>query len=385
MLFKKISIIMVLSIAFTWCCSCASDEKSNVETSFGKEYFEEKSSETFGETKDIFTSEQSEEFHESISKEDDSMSNEGISVDPLEVGFEQIKNPFLENAADPFIMRNGDKYYYIFSTGVSIYISSFDSLSNVTLKGAKCVFAPMNGTEYSRDIWAPELHFIDGSWYIYFAACDGNNENHRMFVLKSKTEDPMGEYDFIGKVSDSTDRWAIDGTVFTYKDEMYFAWSGWMTDKNIAQRIYIAKMSSPTQISSERVCISIPTYRWETRGGRPKVNEGPAVITDGEYLSIIYSASGSWCDDYCLGQLIFEGGDVLNSTNWKKHREPILQKDENRFFGPGHCSIVADEKGVMWLVFHANLESGTGWNGRSGWMYPIRINEDGIVEVIFYD
>ena len=194
----------------------------------------------------------------------------------------------------------------------------------------------------------------------------------------------MGEYEFVGKITDDTDRWAIDGTVFTYKGEMYFCWSGWLGERNVEQRIYIAKMSSPTEISSRRVCISVPTYKWERQGGRPKVNEGPAIVTDGEYLAIVYSASGSWCDDYCLGQLTFKGEDVLSANSWKKHSEPILKTDENRFYGPGHCSFVNDEKGNLWIAFHANLESGTGWDGRSGWMYPVRINGNGIVEILFY-
>lgn len=371
--FLILLLLLIVSIMAFGCDENNESQNSQNENSFSESKYE---SLEFSEESQI---------SDDLSMEDEVTKGHSGFIDPLVVGFEKIQNPFMETASDPFIMKHEGKYYYVYSTGTSIYVSTFNSLSDASLKGAKCVFSPMKGTEYSSDVWAPELHFIDGSWYIYFAACDGENENHRMYVLKSKTDDPMGEYDFIGKITDSTDKWAIDGTVFTYGGEMYFLWSGWMGNKNVAQQIYIAKMSSPTQLSSERVCISVPTYRWETRGGRPKVNEGPTVITDGEYLSIVYSASGSWCDDYCLGQLIFKGGNVLEAMNWRKHNEPILKKDENRFFGPGHCSIVSDENGVLWVVFHANLESETGWNGRSGWMYPIRINENGIVEVVFYD
>jgi GH43 family beta-xylosidase len=143
-------------------------------------------------------------------------------------------------------------------------------------------------------------------------------------------------------------------------------------------------MSSPTTLSSERICISTPTRKWEIQGGSPMINEAPSVIVDGDYLTILYSASGSWCDDYCVGQLLFLGGDVLESKNWKKISEPVLQKQPEKFYGPGHCCIVPDENGVLWMAFHANAESGKGWAGRSGWMYPIRINEKGIVEVILY-
>jgi GH43 family beta-xylosidase len=43
---------------------------------------------------------------------------------------------------------------------------------------------------YSKELWAPELHFIKGKWYMYFAADDGNNNNHRIYVLENPTADP---------------------------------------------------------------------------------------------------------------------------------------------------------------------------------------------------
>lgn len=368
-------LVLCLTIGF---CGCKSD---NIETE-KSESRDDSSAVNIEKTSEDEISRM--ETSENEVSGDEDMANKTNIKDPLKNGFEMIQNPFLKSAADPFITCHDGKYYYIYSTGKAIYISSFDTLKDATMSGSVCVFNPQGETEYSRDIWAPEMHFIDGYWYIYFAGCDGHNENHRMFVLKSKTENPMGEYEFVGKITDDTDRWAIDGTVFTYKGEMYFCWSGWLGEKNVEQRIYIAKMSSPTEISSKRVCISIPTYKWERQGGRPKVNEGPAIVTDGEYLAVVYSASGSWCDDYCLGQLTLEGEDLLSAYSWKKHSEPILKTDENRFYGPGHCSFVNDEKGNLWIAFHANLESGTGWDGRSGWMYPVRINENGIVEIVFY-
>lgn len=70
---------------------------------------------------------------------------------------------------------------------------------------------------YSKELWAPEIHFIQGKWYFYFAADDGNNLNHRMYVLENNSADPMqGEWIFKGKVVDNSDKWAIDGDVFEH-------------------------------------------------------------------------------------------------------------------------------------------------------------------------
>ncbi len=345
------------------------------------------SDESFNDTSEssLFASEESEISEESETTEESSEMSFATSFpDPLEVGFEKYPNPFLGFAADPDIVFKDGKYYYCYSAGGSIFVSSFDDLGEATTHNAARVLSPIEGEPWARDIWAPELHWIDGHWYIYFAGSSGSNEYHRMFVLKSKTEDPMGEYEAPIKLTDPTDKWAIDGTVFKYKGELYYVWSGWPGDENVVQNIYISKMESPTELSGKRLILSMPINSWEKGGGKPLVNEGPYAIVDGDYLTILYSASGSWSDEYCIGQLLFMGGDVLNSKCWKKQPQPILKATKEKFYGPGHCSVVPDKNGVLWMVFHANLEPNKGWAGRSGWMYPIRINENGVVEVVLY-
>lgn len=79
---------------------------------------------------------------------------------------------------------------------------------------AHVVWRPEQGTAYSQELWAPELHYIDGAWYIYVAADDGNNANHRMYVLKSTSGDPTKAFEFVGKISDSTDKWLLTARFF---------------------------------------------------------------------------------------------------------------------------------------------------------------------------
>lgn len=45
------------------------------------------------------------------------------------------------------------------------------------------------------NLWAPELHAIGGNLYIYFAMDDGNNDYHRMYVIKAyDPSNPMGDW-----------------------------------------------------------------------------------------------------------------------------------------------------------------------------------------------
>lgn len=208
----------------------------------------------------------------------------------------------------------------------------------------------------------PILQFVKKQWYVYVAADDGNNDHHHMFVLESTSGDPFGPFNLRNKLAPPSDFWAIDGTIVEFPDgKLYFIWSGWEGTDNVAQNLYIAPMSDPTVISGDRVLISKPTYDWETIGN-PLVNEGPEALWHNGSLFIIYSASGSWTDDYCLGQLKWTGDDPLKETSWLKNPTPVFSKTD-QVFGPGHASFVKSPDGTEdWIVYHAAKYKGAGWN-----------------------
>ncbi|CAF1229855.1 unnamed protein product [Adineta steineri] len=109
-------------------------------------------------------------------------------------------------------------------------------------------------------------------------------------------------------------------------------------------------MSTPYTIDSKRLEISRPTYTWKTNH-KPFVNEGPQVIAHDQTINLVFSASGSWTNDYCMGLITAHINSVpMNSTSWRKRVDPIL-KSGNRLFGPGHGSLTRNN----WLVFHTAI------------------------------
>ncbi len=282
--------------------------------------------------------------------------------------------------SDPFVTEHNGKYYYCYAGGGGVNVKEMSSTTDLN-KNGKCVWTPSTTSPARKEIWAPELHYIDGSWYIYVAADDGKNENHRMYVLRRDNEDPVGRFTYMGKITDSTNKWAIDGTVMHFGGELYFIWSGWKGDVDGEQDIFIAHMSDPMTIDSARVCISVPYHSWE-KVGNPTVNEGPAVLYHNDDIFLVYSASGSWTDDYCLGMMKLvpnDSGvvDPLDWHCWDKGDTPVFKKKDGVAYGPGHCSFVVAPDGVTLMYYHANLVSGTGWNGRSAWIQPIQWKDNG--------
>ncbi|WP_206108053.1 family 43 glycosylhydrolase [Paludisphaera soli] len=287
------------------------------------------------------------------------------------------------NGADPWVYRHDDGWYYItYTTGRDVTLRRSRTISGLGGAESRVIWEPAPGTPYSKEIWAPEIHHLRGKWYVYVAADDGRNANHRMVVLENPAADPFeGEFVFKGKLADQSDRWAIDGTVLKLgegeAERLYFVWSGWEGDRNVDQRTYIAPMSDPAAISGPRVELSRPTLDWEKAAGPPTINEGPqALVRDGR-MFLIYSAAGSWSDFYCLGMLSAKAdADPLDPASWTKAPAPVFASG-NDVTAPGHCSFTKSPDGSQdWIVYHAAKRPGSGWS-RSVRAQPFTWDADG--------
>lgn len=295
-----------------------------------------------------------------------------------------FKNTLAEmDTPDPSVVYKDGYYYMTFThNGADVMVMKSRTLDFRQAR-SETVWYPPADTAYSANLWAPEIQYIQGKWYIYFAADDGANENHRMYVLEADTEDPMGSYTFRGQVKDETNKWAIDGLAMEHEGKLYFVWSGWDDDVNVQQNTYIAPMSDPLTISGSRVLLNEPTLDWEQAGGPPYINEGQSILKKDGRLFIVYSGAGSWTPFYSLGLLALEPGtDPLVAANWKKSEQPLLQMDEEAgVFGPGHNSFVASPDGTEdWIVYHATSGIDDGWNNRKARAQRVSWNADGMPE-----
>lgn len=295
----------------------------------------------------------------------------------MKIEFTQVNNMAGVEGDDPYVIEHQGAYYYCWSEGAGIYVAELENMGAIVKDNGVLVYDRSKDDFYG--IWAPELHYINGKWYIYAAMCQGRDENekHRMYCLES--DSPLGQFVLKGQVTDSTDRWAIDGTVFTYKDELYTIWSGWPGAVDEVQNLYIAHMSNPWTIDSERVMISTPDS-WDGATKNPRVNEGPCVVSSGDQIFCLFSGNGSWTDIYSVGYLVFDGADPMDPNAWSKSEKPILKRVKG-FFGPGHCSVTRAVDGSSWIIYHANLEAGTGWYGRSVRIQALTFTDGGIAPI----
>jgi GH43 family beta-xylosidase len=295
-------------------------------------------------------------------------------------------NPILQKGPDPWVIWWKGFYYYSDTSGQNLTLRKTADITDLRNAEMKAVWVPDPGHPWSYELWAPELHRWGNKWYIYFAADAGDNASHRIYVVENDNDDPIkGTWTFKGKISDSSDKWAIDPTTFEDKGEYYLAWSGWKGDNDGEQDLFIAHMSNPWTIDSPRTLISEPTYPWEKHGDLPgrhvSVNEGPEFISHENKMFIVFSASGCWTDFYTLGVLEANlDDDPLDAKSWTKLNHPFLSTDPSaKAYGPGHNGFFKSPNGQEdWIIYHANPEAGDGCNNfRSPRIQPFTWNPDG--------
>ena len=278
-----------------------------------------------------------------------------------------FKNPLAApNFPDPWIIYYNGWYYWCkqdFGSQITVEKATNIPGAGVSTTGWTKVASCDNsgglnlGTNnILSNVWAPELHLLNGKWYIYSSGSDNASSisNLRIFVLES-TNGPFGPYTFKAFLNTSGG-WAIDPDVIVLPNgQMYVSWSNF---DNAGQCIHIGNLTNPWTIGSQTT-ISSPTNSWETHFGN--VNEGPEFLIRNNKIMIIYSASQCHTSYYCLGQLTAGlTSNLVNASSWTK-TGPVFKSGTCAYsYGPGHCCFVkSPDQKEDWIVYHAHKSDWT--------------------------
>jgi GH43 family beta-xylosidase len=284
---------------------------------------------------------------------------------PVTVSTTTFQNPLLASGPDPWVFQKDGFYYFLSTTNTNLTIRKTAKMSDLPASVAQVVWTPPATGPASGNLWAPELHYLDGKWYIYYSAgpAGTNLGLQRTWVLENSAVDPTtGTWTDKGRLYTSTaDFWQIDGTVFEQNGNRYFICSG-HNGVDAVQRLFISRMSNPWTLTGPRVEISHPEFAWENVGP-PFVNEGPEIIRHGTKTCLVYSASFCGTDFYALGLLTASTtADPMLPASWTKAAQPVFgQNPANKAYATGHNSFFKSKDGQEdWLVYHANSNPNEG-------------------------
>lgn len=282
------------------------------------------------------------------------------------------QNPFITERADPYVTKGSDGYYY-FTASYPAYLNVDSGYDRIILRRSRTIDGLRTAEEkiiwkahsegiMSKHIWAPEIHEINGRWYIFFAAGNSDDVWHiRPYMLRLEGNDPINDsWTELGKVKAkegddvSFNSFSLDMTYFEHKGKHYLIWAEILGDSSL----FMAEIDpeKPNVLISEPILLTKPEYDWEKVNH--KVNEGASVLKTDDKIYVFFSASGTGAE-YCMGMLYADScSNLMDKDSWTKVTEPVLEtKDLIGEAGPGHNSFVTDENGKLLLIYHARPES----------------------------
>lgn len=267
-------------------------------------------------------------------------------------------NPLVLQRADPQVSLQPDGWYYFTATVPEydrIELRRAHALDDLGKARAKVVWRKHASGEMGAHIWAPEIHRIDGKWYIYFTAAPADKIwEIRLYVLENDSADPFqGEWVERGQLKTGWESFALDATTFENHGRRYLLWAQRDPKVGKGTNIYIARMASPLAIEGQAVLLSKPDYDWEKQ--KYEVNEGPAALVRNGHVFVTYSASATDAR-YCMGMLTASSeADLLDPRSWTKSPVPVFKSSEkNGQWGPGHNAFTTTPDGKTdVLVYHA--------------------------------
>ena len=272
---------------------------------------------------------------------------------------DSLVNPLVKQRADPQVTLDADGYYYFTATVPEydrIELRRAHALNDLGAAPAKVVWRRHASGPMSANIWAPELHHIDGKWYLYFTAGRVDAPfDIRLYVLENAAANPLdGEWIERGQLKTGWESFALDATTFALNGQRYLAWAQRppSAGKHMTA-VYIARMDTPLSVASPAVLLTAPEYAWEKV--KYDVNEAPAVLVKNGRVFMTYSASATDAN-YAMGLLTAkDDANLLDAASWTKSRVPVFASSAaTGQYGPGHNAFTTSADGKTdILVYHA--------------------------------
>lgn len=304
---------------------------------------------------------------------------EGESQEQVTVGEGEFRNPVISGyAPDPTVTRVGDDYYVVTSSfthfpGLPIYHSK--DLVNWTQIG-NAIDRPdqfdFSGLEVSRGIFAPDISFHEGTYYMASTCvdCGGN------FVMTADSPTgPWSDPHWLGfEGIDPSIHWDDSGKAYILNngapneepryDGHRAIWIQEFDWQNLAMTGERKQLiNGGVDISEEPVWI-----------------EGPHIIQRNGYYYITAAEGGTSVHH---SQTIFRSDDVWGPYKPAEHNPILTQRDldferEDPIIAAGHAKFVQIPNGDWWATFLAirPYDNDMFNIGRETFLLPVRWEND---------
>ncbi|HWW77004.1 MAG TPA: family 43 glycosylhydrolase [Pyrinomonadaceae bacterium] len=276
---------------------------------------------------------------------------------------------------DPSVIRVGRDYWASATTsewGPEFPILHSRDLVNWEVVGAVFQRRP----EWAvGSFWAPELAQERGRFFAYYVA---RKRGGPLCVAVATAPHPRGPYTDRGPLV-CQDVGSIDP--FPVTDEQGQRYLFWKEDSNSVSKptvIWAQRLSADgTRLVGERREMMRNDQPWEKHPTLPfgDLVEGPSIIRRGGWFYMFYSGN------FCCGRECAYAVGVARSRRllgpWEKYAKNPVMEGNGDWRCPGHGTVVEDERGRTWFLYHAYQPKDFVYVGRQAMLDEVVWGADG--------
>jgi arabinan endo-1,5-alpha-L-arabinosidase len=271
------------------------------------------------------------------------------------------KTPLYENPVfdadfpDPTVLRASDGYFYAYATQtvvngnwINIQVARSADLENWVRLGDALPVKPAWANQ-TQNFWAPHVSETDGVYYMYYSA-DPNSRTGLCLAVATAT-DPAGPFTDKGSALKcgggfvNIDPMAYDDPA-TGKRLLYWG-SGFEPIK--VQELAADRLNFAP--GSQALNLVFPLNSPDPNMYRDLV-EGAWITRRNGYYYMFFSG-----DDCCTTAhysiMVARSTSATGPFEIFPENNGVIVKSNEKWLGPGHNSVIRDDKSVDWLVYHA--------------------------------
>ncbi len=292
----------------------------------------------------------------------------------------EVVNPVLDvpgvDQGDPAILRFQGLYYLYHSGRDCVRVYQSKNLVDWTEAGVALVASPQADHWAQIDLWAPEVIYSNGIFYLYVAGAEkkegkADDEKRRIGVATSTS--PIGPFQFADRPL--VEEWSIDAHPFKDADGAYHMFYNIRDETTrgpegvIGCGNVVDKMVSLTELAGQPAFVCKPEFPWE--GSLEKDwywNEGPFTI---KRLGVYYQMYSGGCFYQPTYHLAYATSKAIGGpwVKWPNGVSVPILRSNKEVWGPGHHVVTKGPNGVQdYVVYHGRTGDGAT---RSNFIDPL--------------
>jgi beta-xylosidase len=296
-----------------------------------------------------------------------------VTTGTVPAGAGTFQNPVLTiDFPDPHVLKVGDMYYAYATnaSGRNVQLARSKDLVKWEFLTDAMPALPTWAKLGGSFVWAPEVIEIGGKFFLYYTARDKASDKQCVGVaVADKPEGKFRDSNPAPLVCQAEEGGTIDAHPFRDGDKLYLYYKNDGNCCNMPTYLYVQEMA-PDGLSllGEPVRLVRNDAAWEDR-----VVEAPTMWKHNGQYYLFYSGNNYAGIEYAVGYATCQTpmGPCEDAPE-----NPILASRMNEkpiVVGPGHQTIIEDDDGETWIVYHVWEVTSAGLRGTRRFMWIDRL------------